>query len=207
MADGTGESVRRAAMLYGRAAVAMNFFFASRTGRFCADCLALHREYEPEGPVASNTLVSGVFPGCCQSGVDGDFRVPGKSVRLPEALTAYIEDVRSALQAPGVSEYGVFDGSTGQTHTGKGCRWLGGEGCVLGRWKSPICLTYLCEPARAALERECGREGFFGEEDFLGSFAVFEATAKAALGGEAELSEARTAVKGLISRVKTMLAG
>lgn len=199
------DAVSRAAALYGRAALAMNFFFAAKTGRFCADCLALHGEFEPDGPVASNKLVRGVFPGCCQSGVDVDFRLPGRSSVLPEGLAAFIEQERFHYEVPGVSDYDVLDEKTGRIHTGRGCKWLGEAGCVLGRWKSPICLTYLCEPARCALEKEYHGMETFSEEDFLGSFGVFEAIARAAGGGREEYAEARRAVLELLSRVRVLV--
>ncbi|MDF1554697.1 MAG: hypothetical protein P1P84_16625, partial [Deferrisomatales bacterium] len=78
----------------------------------------------------------------------------------------------SGTGSPG--SFTLRETASGRLVEGRGCRHLGDRGCRLGALKAPLCLSYLCAAARAALEDAAGAgccgadaENFCGSADAL----------------------------------------
>ncbi len=194
---------KKAAEVYIKAAVLLNGFFSTHLAESCVRCLELHREWDPECDVARHEFVSGIFPGCCQTGVADDFRIPdGDRRMLPRGLCDYIGKMRAELVPAGVREYVALDLRTGRKASGRGCAWLADGGCLLGGLKSPICLSYLCPPLRLGLTAPPGMPDPVEVEDFLGFFTVLNALGDVSAGDSASLLRAEAEVKLFETRIQ-----
>lgn len=185
--------------LYGQAAEILNSFFSRHLARYCSDCLSFHRKCDPTDAIARHRLVRGQFPGCCQEGVAETAHIPGaEGVRLGDRLRSGIIAKRPPRPTEIDTTYAVIDERDGKVYEGKGCAWLGEEGCMLGAWKSPICLAYLCPPAIEALSARAGRslEGDFNA--IAGTLALISLGAEK---GEAALEEAEKSVASLAEKL------
>lgn len=178
--------------LYREAAAALGAFFGRFTSAFCADCLEVTRRHHRGDPRADVELLEGVFPGCCHAGVGDALWVPrsGEAGRFPPDLASEMCGARAALP-PGPGEplsYRVRERGTGRLARGVACHHLGPGGCRLGDLKGPLCVAYLCEPAREAIAAAAGWE-LVGDDtdDFAGALAAL----RAAVAGGAEEARAR----------------
>lgn len=201
------EFVMRAVDLYTAATGRLEVFFAAFTSGYCARCLDLHREFNPDDPISRHELVSGVFPGCCQEGVAQDLRIGAFSgERLPPWLAEELLARRPAPPASGPGVFRVRDSADGSVHEGRGCAWLGPYGCSLGALKSPICVFYVCEPVRAALFSRSGQA--FGEgDDFLGFSSFLRVLAGVDPETPGSLCDAELALVVFLERVEAFSAG
>jgi hypothetical protein len=192
--------------LYGRAAEMLNEFFDRWTAYSCSRCFDLCVESYPDDPFSSFELAEGVFPGCCQAGVAEDFRVIGLGEPLPSPLVETIRHERSVyLASLGISypssnapeDFVLIHRNNAERKTGVGCKWLSSKGCTMGRWKSPICMAFMCEPVRQGLSHSAAGDRWPLESDFCGISKVFSAIGTASVGGRALLDRAVDEVESL----------
>lgn len=184
---------------YEKAATALNDFFSRHLSRYCAECLAFHRKSAPADAIARHRLARGQFPGCCQEGVAESAHIPGaEGVRLSDRLLAGVVSRRPPKPTDIDTSYVVEDERDGRLHEGKGCAWLGAGGCVLGAWKSPICLAYLCPPLIEELSARAGRPL---EDDFTIVAGTLAQISLGAENGGESLMEAEKGVAALLAKL------
>jgi len=152
--------------LYRRAAGALNSFFSTWTAPFCARCLEVTARTCPDDPRAAVEWVDGSFPGCCHAGVGETVALPGGREALPADLAEALATARQALAqgSEAAAPYRLRERASGRLCEGRGCRYLGPQGCRAEEFKAPLCLTYLCDGVRAALEESAGL-GLCGDRD------------------------------------------
>jgi hypothetical protein len=87
--------------------------------------------------------------------------------------------------APGrvpAADYRVLERQTGRTVRGVACAHFGPDRCRLGDLKGPLCLIYLCDPARSAVADVVGPDLAGADpDDFCGSRRAFLAVVSADL--------------------------
>lgn len=196
--------------LYRRTARALDAFFLRFTSPCCRDCLALTRRHHADDPRADVELVSGVFPGCCHAGVGDALWVPrsGDEGRFSAELAEALAEARAALGPPPQRplEYEAKERGTGRVVRGVACLHLGPDGCRLGDLKAPLCVAYLCEPVREALENVVG-PGRLGSDtdDFCGVLAVL----RSVVGGNPNVAvrEVEALERRLCSLARRLAAG
>jgi hypothetical protein len=66
------------------------------------------------------------------------------------------------------AEYRVLERQTGRTVRGVACSHFGPDRCRLGDLKGPLCLIYLCEPARSAVVEIVGPDLAGADPDDFG---------------------------------------
>lgn len=194
--------------LYRRAARALNDFFSTWTAPFCARCLEVTAWANPDDPRAAVEWADGRFPGCCHAGVGDTKTIPSCRGALPAGLAAALAAGRQS-RAQGQADEGFYrlrERNSGRLREGRGCRYLGPQGCRAGECKAPLCLTYLCDGVRAALEEAAG-PGWcgVGEDDFCGASRVLGAVATAPLPqAEREVAALETRLLRLSRRLQAV---
>jgi hypothetical protein len=96
-------------------------------------------------------------------------------------------------------EYAVRERESGLLARGVACIHLEPDGCRLGDLKAPLCVAYLCEPVREAIEAVAGPELLGSDtDDFCGALEALRET----VGGDP--TEARVAVEALEERLRSV---
>ncbi len=196
--------------LYRRVGTVLEAFFARWTAPFCRHCLVVTRHGHADDPRAQVDLVEGVFPGCCQAGVADALWVstPAGRVPVPDPLLAPLRAARSGGRPDGGAAYAVRERATGAVHRGRGCAQLGTEGCRLGPLKAPLCLTYLCDAARAALAAALpGAVLGCGSDDFCGARGVLAAVLRGDPGAERAVTALESYLRDLDRRLAARVGG
>jgi hypothetical protein len=141
-------------------------------------------------------LTAGRFPGCCQPGLADAPRLPGHPdwTELPPGVIEEMKTLRKELGRPEPVRFHMRSPS-GEFREGRGCPWLGENGCKLGCWKPPLCFSYVCPPVMERLSKASGGLDLGDSQDFCGASTTLRAVA------EKPLDQAQAAVETLEQRL------